>query len=257
MSSINDTLKTISLKELCIVIICLFLVYYLLNTFHIISLSSTWIYFFIVVYFTFRLRNSFSDFKRDFMTIFSLDLFKSIVVVVVLNIFLSYGMLYLSNFILKQFSWLNFLVNFRLSSSYLNNSLVFAGGFIATVLISPISEELIFRGVFLNRLKMFVPTIFAILIASLTFASLHTYGSIVSAFVFALCMAILYLKTENILVPIFAHILNNFLAESIVIIDTQRMLFNNSVVMAAMSLLAIISMFFIVDSIIKELNSIK
>ena len=257
MPLINNTLKNISLKELCIVITCLFLIYYLLNAFNGISLSSTWIYFFIIVYFTFRLRNSFSDFKKDFMAIFSCDLFKSIVVVVVLNIFLSYGMLYLSDFILKQFSWLNFLVNFHLSSSYLNNSLVFVGGFIATVLISPISEELIFRGVVLNRLKRFVPTIFAILITSLAFASLHTYGSIISAFIFALCMAILYLKTDNILVPIFAHILNNFLAESIVIIDTQHILFNNTVVMGAMSLLAIISMFLIVGSIIKELNSIK
>ena len=79
----------------------------------------------------------------------------------------------------------------------------------------------------------------------------------ISAFIFALCMAILYLKTDNILVPIFAHILNNFLAESIVIIDTQHILFNNTVVMGAMSLLAIISMFLIVGSIIKELNSIK
>ncbi len=256
MSLINDTLKNISLMELCIVIISLFIIYSFLNAFGM-SISSSWIYFFIIVYFIFKLRNSFCDFGKDFAVIFSKDLLKSIVLIVVLNILFSYGMLYLSDFILNQFSWLNFLVNFHLSSHYLNNSLVLVGGFVATVMISPISEELIFRGVVLNRLKIFVPTIIAILISSLAFAALHPYGSIISAFIFAFCMSILYLKTENILVPISAHFLNNFLAESIVICDTHNLLFNDCGVMACVSILAIISAVLILHSIFEELNNIK
>lgn len=257
MSLINDSLKNITLKELCIVIISLYIIYSLLNTFDILSFSSTWIYLFVIFYFAFKLKDSFSDFKKDFLAIFSSEIFGYLIVVVILNIFFSYGMLYLSDFILKQFSGLDFLINFHLSSIHINNSLIFMGSFIATVLISPISEELIFRGVVLNRLRIFLPTVIAIAVTSLAFASLHSYGSIISAFIFAFCMAILYLKTDNILVPIFAHFLNNFLAESIRLVDAQNMLFNDNLVMGIMSILAIISMFLIISLIIKEVNNIK
>ncbi|MBQ6099716.1 CPBP family intramembrane glutamic endopeptidase [Methanobrevibacter sp.] len=131
------------------------------------------------------------------------------------------------------------------------------GGLVSTIVISPISEELIFRGVFLNRLKPFVPTVFAVLISSLLFASLHSFGSIISAFVFAVCMAILYIKTENIFVPIIAHFLNNLFAEIIRIADFNQLLFSNNLVIAVMSILAVVSAVILLISIIGELNKIK
>jgi membrane protease YdiL (CAAX protease family) len=136
-------------------------------------------------------------------------------------------------------------------------SLPILGVFVSTVIISPISEELIFRGVFLNRLKLFIPTLFAVLISSLLFAALHSFGSIISAFVFAVCMALLYLKTENICVPILAHFLNNLFAELIRIADYNNLLFTNGVVMSVVSILAIISAIILLKSITKELNNLK
>lgn len=251
----NDTLKKITLKELCILIICSYLLFHCLSSINILSFNSTFIYVLIIFYFMFKFRNSFSDIKSDILEVFSSDLFKYILIVVVLNIFFSYGMLYLSNFILNLFPDLSSLVKFHLSSLYLANSLVWS--FFATVLISPLSEELIFRGVILNRLKIILPTVFAILISSLLFAMLHSYGSIISAFVFAMCVAILYLKTDNIMVPIFAHFLNNLLAEVIVGIDSQKLLFSNSLLVCIVSVFAIISAIIIAFSIIKELNNLK
>ena len=61
-----------------------------------------------------------------------------------------------------------------------------------------------------------------------------------AAFIFAVCMAILYLKTDNVLIPIFAHFLNNLIAEMIVVIDTGNVLFTNDIVMMIMSILAIV-----------------
>ena len=136
-------------------------------------------------------------------------------------------------------------------------SLPILGVFVSTVIISPISEELIFRGVFLNRLKLFTPTLFAVLISSLLFAALHSFGSIISAFVFAVCMALLYLKTENICVPILAHFLNNLFAELIRIADYNNLLFTNGIVMSVVSILAIISAIILLKSITKELNNLK
>ena len=125
---------------------------------------------------------------------------------------------------------------------------------ISTIVVSPIAEELIFRGSFLNRLQLVVPTTFAVLISSLIFASLHTFGSLTSAFIFGVCMAVLYLKTENIIVPIFAHFLNNLLAELIRIIDCNNLLFTSSSVMEVMSILAIISFLAICYWIVSELK---
>ena len=253
MSLFNDKLKNIDLKELIFVIIILFLIQFLINSLNIVDIAPAWVYVFIILYFICKLRGSFSSFKQDFIDVFSRNSLKIILVVVILNIFLSYGFLYLSNLILNAFPSIESLISIHFS---LNNSIV-VGSFLTTVLISPISEELIFRGVLLNKLKVIVPTLFAILISSLLFASMHTFGSITSAFIFAMCMAILYLKTDNILVPIFAHFLNNLFAESIVIADTAGILFTNAFVVLIVSILAIISFCIVMYSIVKELNNIK
>lgn len=245
MSLFNDKLKKITLKELLSLIIILFLINYSFNLLNIVHIDSSWIYIFVIIYFMFKLRNEFFTIKSDIIKIFSNGLLKSIVIIVVLNIFFSYGMLYLSNSLLDVSSPIN------LTNSFLT------GGLLATIIISPISEELIFRGVFLNRLKLIVPTLFAVLISSLLFAALHSFGSIFSAFIFAICIAILYLKTDNIFVPILAHFLNNLLAELIVLIDVNKIIFNDSIVVMGMSILAIVSFVLILRFIVKELNTIK
>ncbi|MBR3155458.1 MAG: CPBP family intramembrane metalloprotease [Methanobrevibacter sp.] len=176
---------------------------------------------------------------------FSPDILKTVLAVVILNIFFSYGMLYLSN------SILDFVPSVNLFNSFLTGSLI------ATIFISPISEELIFRGVFLNRLQLAVPVVFAVLISSLLFAALHSFGSIFSAFIFGVCIAILYLKTDNIFVPILAHFLNNLFAEIIVVLDPNKILFTNSFVVLIMSILAIVSFVIILIFIIGNLKKLN
>lgn len=244
MSLFNDKLGDIRLKEVLSLIIFLFLIQYFLNAFNIINLDSFWIYLVLILYFIYKLRDNLPE-KSDFTGVFGARVFGQIIMIVVLNVFLSYGFLYLSNHVL------NFIPSFGLSHS------ITGIGLLATILISPISEELIFRGVFLNRLKLVVPTVFAVLISSLLFASLHTYGSITSAFIFGVCMAILYLKTGNVLVAIFAHFLNNLLAELIVIIDSGKVLFTNGAVVGVMSVLAVISFVLVLWFIVRELKYIN
>lgn len=245
MSSFNEKLKKITLKELLSLIVVLFLIQYLINSLNIVQIDSVWIYIIVIFYFIFKTKNEFFLIKHDVFEVFSFNILKSIFAVVVLNIFFSYGMLYFSDFVLN------------ISSNYNLFNSAFAGGLIATVIISPISEELIFRGVFLNRLKLAVPLTFAILISSLLFAALHSFGSIFSAFIFAICAAVLYLKTDNIFVPMFAHFLNNLFAEILVALDTNNILFTNNHVVAIMSVLAIVSFVLILISIVKELNTIS
>lgn len=245
MSLFNDKLKEITLKEVLILIIVLFFIQYFINSFNIVHIDVVWIYILLIFYFIFKLKTELFSITDDISGLFSKDVLKTLLVIVCLNIFFSYGMLYFCDFILNG-------VN---SFNAFNTFLPFS--FLATIVVSPISEELIFRGVFLNRLKLIVPTTFAVLISSLLFASLHGFGSIFSAFIFAVCIAILYLKTDNILVPIFAHFLNNLIAEVIVFLDSGEILFTNNLVMGAVSILAVISFVLILYFIVKQLNSIN
>ena len=257
MSLFNEKLKNISLKEVLILIIILFIIQFIFNSLNIVHINSVWIYICIIIYFFYKLRNNFSSLKEDFAGIFQFNVVKYVLIIVILNIFLSYGFLYLSDWILVVFPSINDFLNLQFFHVGANNSLMVIGGLIATIFVSPISEELIFRGVLLNKLKLIVPTLFAILISSLLFASLHPFGSVISAFIFALCMAILYIRTDNIMVPIFAHFLNNLFAEAIVFLDKGNILFTNDLVMISVSLLAVVSGLVLTVSIIRELNNIK
>ena len=245
MSLFNDKLKKITLKELLSLIIILFVIQYFINALNIVHIDSFWIYIFIIFYFIFKLRAEIFSIKNDIPEAFSPDILKTVLGVVILNIFFSYGMLYLSN------SILDFVPSVNLFNSFLTGSLI------ATIFISPISEELIFRGVFLNRLQLAVPVVFAVLISSLLFAALHSFGSIFSAFIFGVCIAILYLKTDNIFVPIFAHFLNNLFAEIIVVMDPNKILFTNTSVVLVMSILAIVSFVIILIFIIGNLKKLN
>ena len=209
-----------------------------------IDINAKYFYLILIFYFVFRLRYCFEEFKQDVKNIFSKVSFKEILGIVFLNIFFSYGMLYLA----------------RVGGSILSIkslTLVGVGTLFSIVVISPIVEELIFRGFFLNKLQLVVPTLFAVLISSLLFASLHAFGSIFSAFIFGVCISILYLKTENILVAIFTHFLNNLIGESIFYADSQKILFSNDLVMAIMSVLAVISFILIVKYIISSWNNLN
>ena len=246
MSSFNDNIKKITLKEFLIVFLLLFLIQSLLNLFDIADIPSYWVYTVLIFYFIYKTKDSFKYIKSDIRDVFKLDNIKEILYVVVLNIFISYAFLYLADYILDVFP----------SIAFFTKSVLFSTIF-ATIFISPVSEELIFRGLFLNRFKLIVPPIFAILLSSLIFASLHSYGNIFSAFIFSISISVLYLKSENIFIPIFAHFLNNLIAEMIFIFDSTHVIFNNTYIFYTISFLAILSFIMILNYIVKELNTIK
>ena len=83
---------------------------------------------------------------------------------------------------------------------------------ITSIIFAPIIEELFFRGVLFNRLKIRTGLVPAMIISSILFAIGHDFGGIISAFLFGICMCILYLKTDNILVPMSIHFINNLAA---------------------------------------------
>lgn len=78
------------------------------------------------------------------------------------------------------------------------------------VILAPIVEEFVFRGVFLTRFAAKTSMWGGILISSLLFGVLHL--DFVGAFLFGIIASLLYLRTGNLLLPILLHMLNNALA---------------------------------------------
>lgn len=251
MYSLNDGIKKITIIEVLVLVLALT---GLVILFDIIGhpISEKWIYVGVIIYFIYRLRFFTSEFKHDLNNIFAKITPKSLITIVLVNFFFSYGMLYLSIFALENIPGFKAVISAHLFSIMALGSLAGIGGLLSTVLVSPICEELLFRGVFLNRLKLVVPTSFAIIITSILFGALHSYGSIISAVVFGVCMCVIYLKTKNILTCILAHFINNLLAELFVHIDSGNLIFTNNIFIIVFSILALVSLCLIIISLRQE-----
>ena len=85
--------------------------------------------------------------------------------------------------------------------------------FFSVVVMAPIFEEYLFRGVLLQRWSRKWNARRAIIVSSFIFGLLHT--DILGAFLFGVVLSLLYLKTQSLLVPILCHMLNNFIAWAI------------------------------------------
>jgi membrane protease YdiL (CAAX protease family) len=81
---------------------------------------------------------------------------------------------------------------------------------IATVIIAPVFEEMLFRGLFQTMLRSFLhkPWL-SILISSVLFASVHQMEHWPALFILAICLGYAYEKSGSLFRPIFIHALFN------------------------------------------------
>jgi len=91
-----------------------------------------------------------------------------------------------------------------------------AGIFLA-VIMAPLIEEFLFRGYLLNRWTLKFGTVPAMLLSAGLFGVLHP--DMLGAFMFALLMSLLYLKTRSLVAPILVHISNNAIAVTLEWLD--------------------------------------
>ena len=82
--------------------------------------------------------------------------------------------------------------------------------YLTIVLVAPVLEEFFVRGILLTRwtVKWGVPR--AILASSIVFGLLHT--NFIGGFCFACVMAVFYIRTKSLFIPISLHIVNNLTA---------------------------------------------
>lgn len=89
----------------------------------------------------------------------------------------------------------------------------------SVLVVAPVTEEFIFRGVLLHRWGVKWGLRPAILLTSMVFGVLHS--NLVGLFVFGLILALLYLKTQSLLVSMVAHGINNGIASLIEFLTLQ------------------------------------
>lgn len=81
--------------------------------------------------------------------------------------------------------------------------------FFSIVIITPIIEELFFRGLLLTSLSLKLGIWKAIFISSFIFSLFHV--DIIGSMIFGIVVSIIYLKTKSLLAPVTIHVVNNML----------------------------------------------
>lgn len=90
-------------------------------------------------------------------------------------------------------------------------------GIISIILIIPIFEEVLFRGLIYNELKKHLNIFVAIIIQGAIFALSH--GNMLQGiytFIMAIVLAIVYDKTQSILAPMLFHVMYNLLGSIVI-----------------------------------------
>ncbi|MDY6037634.1 MAG: CPBP family intramembrane glutamic endopeptidase [Eubacterium sp.] len=125
-----------------------------------------------------------------------------------------------------SFLWLNFvdyiLINFpafsesaqRFEEAWSDeDQSAYIWVFLSVAVLGPIVEELLFRGVVFNHLEKAFGKWLTVIVSSLAFGIWHgELVQIVYTCIVGLGIAIVYIKTRNLVYPICLHILNNFMS---------------------------------------------
>lgn len=117
------------------------------------------------------------------------------------------------------------LINASFANKILNTSsskeMLYTGSIIINsikvVMIAPILEEIIYRKVIFIRLSKKTNKGIGLILSSIIFGLSHAKDSMFFAILFGIVLCILYLKYENILVPIFLHFINNLMSTLILL----------------------------------------
>ncbi|NND33799.1 MAG: CPBP family intramembrane metalloprotease [Saprospiraceae bacterium] len=86
---------------------------------------------------------------------------------------------------------------------------------ILAVIIGPVMEEFVFRGLLMQRLSVKFNPNLGILLSSFLFGILH-FESWLSATIFGIVMCLIFIKSKNLWLPIVMHIINN---SAVVVMD--------------------------------------
>ncbi|MBL4937883.1 CPBP family intramembrane metalloprotease [Clostridium sp. YIM B02515] len=121
------------------------------------------------------------------------------------------------------------------------------------IVIGPIIEEILFRGIMLNGLMKRYSNKMAIITSSLIFGLVHfNVYQLCMAFLFGIFLAFLYLKTHSIILCIFAHVFHNIYTTFILLFLPKyfSIINNNILTIFLFSILGLLLMLISINKII-------
>lgn len=123
-------------------------------------------------------------------------------------------------------------------------SVMFGVGAILFGLISPIAEEIVFRGLVFNRIRRYYPTAVAIIVSGLLFGAYH--GNLVQG-LYGTCMGILlaytYERMRSFLIPCLFHAVANLMVYTLaqnVALHTRLFTTSGCIVLLVVSVVCIL-----------------
>jgi hypothetical protein len=244
-NSFDSALKEIRISELLgVLIISVILIV-------VVGLDLQWIMIFTIIYILYRTRNNLDGLKCCADNLFSKISFKTWILLGITSYIFALGSGYIFTDIIPLESYI-----FGFMSITSNLSAV-GVDFLSTVIVGPIFEELVFRGIILNRLNRRMHLILAILIPSILFALFHPYTAQLSCLIFAITMCIAYLISGNILIPITLHMLNNLISMLVPYIPNIIKTINSQIGGTSLIILTTISLVYILIFIIRGYREVK
>ncbi|MCW6080225.1 CPBP family intramembrane glutamic endopeptidase [Clostridium sporogenes] len=122
-------------------------------------------------------------------------------------------------FILGFFMWFQNSIGIMIIKGLLSKEVIEAAAkdtqnlyqiFILEVIIAPIFEEIVFRGIILEGLLNKYKPITSIIVSSVVFALCHIYiPQIINAIIFGILLGIIYYKTKSVVLCMVSHMLTN------------------------------------------------
>lgn len=263
VTNFNVRLRSIKLGELLVAIIVASFISIILATFipeysQYDDLFILTMHILLLAFFIYALRGT-CGLKDDIKDIFKPSNKKEILYLMVLNFFFAFLFMALITVLAMLLTSLDPSATVTLDFSTVDVGPIYYFLDLLTGIIgAPLIEELIFRGVIFNRLRLRIGLIGAMVISSILFALLHDPDTMISAFVFGLCMCILYLKTDNIFIPMAVHFLNNTLSYGTDLLQINNFLFTYplSVLLLIVSLMAFVGIIIYLYKGIKQVRTV-
>lgn len=155
----------------------------------------------------------------------------------------------INNFIRESTTLINSLRNYLIN--------------VVLLLVAPIMEEIIFRNIIFNRIIEKFNMWTGIVVSSIVFASFYAGSGIAGAIALGVINCILYIKYNNILIPMFVSIINNIilLIWSIPIINNNigNMIIGHNYIINIFfgSIVSLMGIFLLIKFINKNINILK
>lgn len=261
VTDFNIRLRTIRIRDLIVGIIISMIAVAILSIIFPIFYDDTDIFFIlvlsmIILYFAWCLKGT-TGLSKNFEEIFVKENTNEILYVFAVN--LAFAFMFLFLIVILDFAvgmvdptW---VTGFDIDTVDLAPS-AFLLSAIEGIIFAPVIEELVFRGVLFNRLKIRIGIVPAMLISSFLFGIGHDFGGITSAFLFGICMCILYLKTDNILIPMSVHFINNVAATLLDMVNIDAF-FSQFPWIILLGIIVITATVYLTKYIINEISALK